>query len=265
MDLATILGITVALGAIAGGNVLEGGHLGSILQPTAAVIVFGGTFGAVAVQFPGAVLRRAMADLSRVFRPPSHHAEQVVATILRLAQRARRDGLVAIEKDAAAIPEPFFRRALELAIDGTDARDLRSALEREIDRVEEEGEGAAKVMEAAGGFAPTVGILGAVLGLIHVMENLSDPSKLGGGIAVAFVATVYGVATANLLYLPMGGKLRVRLREEIAVMELVTEGACCLAAGENPRLVETKLRAFIGEPAPGGREATGAARREART
>ncbi len=247
MDMATIIGVVVAIGAILAGHVIEGGHLGSILQPTAAVIVLGGTVGACLVQFPGATLLQTVRALRQAFKPRVQDLAGVVKTIVSLANKARRDGLVAIEEEAARIEDSFTRRALELAIDGTEGKQLRSALEIEMQQLEHEGEGPAKVLEAAGGYAPTIGILGAVLGLIHVMENLSDPSKLGAGIAVAFVATVYGVGTANLLYLPIGNKLKIRFQEEMVRYELVVEGVCAIAEGENPRLIERKLGVYVQE------------------
>lgn len=245
MDFATIFGIVIAALAILGGQALEGGHIGSIMQPTAAIIVIGGTIGAVCVQFPGYVLKRAVVDLRKVFKPEPDGAAEAVKTIVQLANKARRDGLVSIEKEVSSITDPFMRRGLELAVDGTDAKVLRNALELELGHHEKEAEGPAKVLEAAGGYAPTVGILGAVLGLIHVMENLSDPSKLGGGIAVAFVATVYGVGLANLFFLPMATKLKLRTHEQVARMEIVIEGVSSLAEGENPRLIERKLSVLV--------------------
>ncbi len=180
MDIATLIGIFLAFGAILGGQVIEGGHLGSILQPTAAIIVLGGTLGAVAVQFPAAVLRRTILDLKSAFLPARHDLGAIVKTIVSLANKARRDGLVAIENDAGAIKDSFTRRAFELAIDGTEGKQLRAALELEIGHLEEEGEGPAKVLEAAGGYSPTVGILGAVLGLIHVMARRRHRRRLRG-------------------------------------------------------------------------------------
>jgi len=209
--------------------------------------VIGGTIGAVAVQFPASVLKAAMGAAKRVFKPPVIDVQGAVKTIVGLANKARRDGLVSIEKEASAITDPFLKKAFELAIDGTEVKALRSALEMELTHHEEAGEGPIKVFEAAGGYSPTVGILGAVLGLIHVMENLSDPSKLGSGIAVAFVATVYGVGLANLFMLPMSGKLKARHREEIVLMEVVMEGVCAVAEGENPRLIERKLSVYLHE------------------
>ncbi|MBK8014112.1 MAG: flagellar motor protein [Deltaproteobacteria bacterium] len=256
MDIATIAGIILALGAILGGQALEGGHIGSIMQPTAALIVLGGTVGALGVQFPGSVLKQTLSEIKQVFMPDKVDLDAVVKTVVSLANKVRRDGLVSVEKEVTAIEDPFFRKALELAVDGTDVKVLREALETEIGHHEEHLEGPAKVLEAAGGYLPTVGIIGAVLGLIHVMENLSEPEKLGGGIAVAFVATVYGVGAANLLALPMAGKLKARSRMHIVKMELAVEGVCAIAEGENPRLIERKLSAFVVEK---GKEAEGQA------
>jgi chemotaxis protein MotA len=247
MDMATIIGVVVAIGAILAGHVIEGGHLGSILQPTAAIIVLGGTVGACLVQFPAATLLQTLRAIRQAFKPNVHDLAGVVKIIVKLANKARRDGLVSIEDEVSEITDSFTRRALELAIDGTEGKQLRTALEIEMEQLEHVGEGPAKVLEAAGGYSPTIGILGAVLGLIHVMENLSDPSKLGAGIAVAFVATVYGVGTANLLYLPIGNKLKIRFQEEMVRHELVVEGVCAIAEGENPRLIERKLSVYVQE------------------
>ncbi len=244
MDRATIIGLILAFGAILAGQALEGGHMSSIVQPTAAVIVLGGTLGALLVQFPSQVLRQTLHAVRQVWRPTTHDTNGVVATIVRLATKARREGLVAIESEASLVADPFFKGALELAIDGTEAKALRAALEIELTHFEEAGEGPVKVLEAGGGYSPTVGIIGAVLGLIHVMENLSDPAKLGGGIAVAFVATVYGVSLANLLFLPMAGKLKARHRERTQVMELIVEGVCAISEGENPHMIERKLAVY---------------------
>ncbi len=259
MDLTTIFGLLVAFGAIIGGDLLEGGHIGALVQPTAAIIVMGGTIGACVVQFPGGTLKNTLGSVKTAFKPTAQKIDTIVQTIITLANKARREGLVAIGKETATIEDAFLKRGLELAVDGTESKDLRTALEMEITHVEEEGEGPIKVFEAAGGYAPTVGILGAVLGLIHVMENLSDPSKLGSGIAVAFVATVYGVGTANLLWLPLSGKLKARLKERTTTMEMIVEGVCGVASGENPRLIERKLSIYVhGKTEEGGAEGAGA-------
>lgn len=245
MDLSSIIGVLVAVGAIVAGQVLEGGHLSSLVQPTAAMIVLGGTFGAVAVQFPWPTLKRTWLDLRQVFRPRPPDLAGIVATMVAMATQARREGIISLEADADQLTDPFMRRGFAMAIDGVDPKVLRDTLELDLVRREEEGEGSAKVLEAAGGYAPTVGILGAVLGLIHVMENLSDPSKLGAGIAVAFVATVYGVATANLMFLPMAGKLKARHREAVIGLEVIMEGICAIACGEAPRAIERKLEIYV--------------------
>jgi chemotaxis protein MotA len=264
MDLTTIGGLVFAIACILVGQALEGGHASSLMQLTAGIIVVGGTMGAVAVQFPGAVIKRALGAFKSVLLPTQYDTAAALKSIVAMANKARRDGLVSIEKDASALEDPFMRRAFEMAVDGTEAKTLRAALELEVAHVEEEGEGPIKVFEAAGGYSPTVGILGAVLGLIHVMENLSDPSKLGAGIAVAFVATVYGVASANLIFLPVSGKLKTRLRERVVLMELVMEGVCGLAEGENPRLIERKLHVYAHERESGATpEAAGAVARAA--
>jgi chemotaxis protein MotA len=259
MDLTSVIGVIVAVGAIVAGQVLEGGHLSSLLQPTAAMIVLGGTLGAVAVQFPTATLKRTWTDLRMVFAPRPPDLGAIVARMVAMATRARREGLITLESEADELPDPFMRRGFAMAIDGVDPKLLRETLELDLMRREEEGEGSAKVLEAAGGYAPTVGILGAVLGLIHVMENLSDPSKLGAGIAVAFVATVYGVASANLLFLPMAGKLKARHREQVIGLEVITEGICAIASGEAPRAIERKLEIYVEKREAGATPDTAAA------
>ena len=196
----------VGIGLVLGGHGLEGGSMRSLLQGAAALIVFGGTLGAVLLSFPVRDLSQAVTSLRHLFVDDAPPPDGVVAQIGRFAVRARKDGLLSLEDDAERMADPFMQRALALAIDGTNSTTLRAMLEDEIDSREEDEEAPARVFEAAGGYAPTVGILGAVLGLIHVMENLTDPSNLGAGIAVAFVATVYGVGSANLIFLPIGSR-----------------------------------------------------------
>lgn len=245
MDLTTLIGLVFAISAILLGQVMEGGHVGSILQGTAALIVFGGTLGAVAVSFPGSALKATVKGLKQAFLPSKQDLGEIVKTLSQMAAKARREGLVALEKDAEGLPDPFLRKGLRLAVDGMPSAGIRHALELELTRHEHEAEQPTKVMEAAGGYAPTIGILGAVLGLIHVMENLSDPSKLGAGIAVAFVATVYGVGSANLIFLPLGTKLKTRAHERMVAMEIVVEGVSALADGDNPRNIEEKLKGML--------------------
>jgi len=245
MDIATIIGVVLAIGSIVGGQALEGGHLSSILQLTAFIIVMGGTIGAVCVQNPLSVVLKAVRSLSLAITNSHHDAKGTITTILDLANVSRKQGLLALEARLKDIPDPFFRKGVQLIVDGTDPKVVHEILEIEVEHHEEEGILAAKVWEAAGGYAPTVGILGAVLGLIHVMENLADPSKLGSGIAVAFVATVYGVGAANLFFLPLANKMKLKVKEEAGSRNMVIMGLVGLAQGENPRLLQEKLESFL--------------------
>jgi chemotaxis protein MotA len=247
LDIATIVGIVLALGSIIGGQALEGGHLGSLLQLTAFVIVIGGTLGAVCVQNPLSVVLRGMSLLSLGIKNPKHDNKGTITTIIDLANVSRKQGLLALEGKLKDIHDPFFRKGVQLIVDGTDPKVVHEIMEIDVEYQEEEGIKAAKVWEAAGGYSPTVGIIGAVLGLIHVMENLADPSKLGSGIAVAFVATVYGVGAANLFFLPLAGKLKFKLKEEAASRMMIIMGLVGLAQGENPRLLQEKLEGYLPE------------------
>ncbi|HSS31079.1 MAG TPA: flagellar motor protein [Nitrospiraceae bacterium] len=247
MDIATIIGIVLALGSILGGQVLEGGHPGSIIQLTAFVIVMGGTIGAVCVQNPLSVVLRGVSLLKLGITDPKHDNKGTITTIIDLANVSRKQGLLALEGKLKDIHDPFFRKGVQLIVDGTDPKAVHEILEIDVEFQEEEGLKAAKVWEAAGGYAPTIGIIGAVLGLIHVMENLADPSKLGSGIAVAFVATVYGVGAANLFFLPLASKLKFKLKEEAASRVMIIMGLVGLAQGENPRLLQEKLEGYLPE------------------
>ncbi len=245
MDIATIIGVVLALGSIVGGQALEGGHLGSIMQLTAFIIVMGGTIGAICVQNPLPVVIKAFGSLSLAITNLNIDNKNTIALILDLANVSRKQGLLALEGKLKDIKDPFMKKGIQLIVDGTDPKAVHEILEIEVEHHEEEGVMAAKVWEAAGGYAPTVGILGAVLGLIHVMENLADPSKLGGGIAVAFVATVYGVGAANLFFLPLGNKIKMKLKAEAGARNLIIMGLVGLAQGENPRLLQEKLESFL--------------------
>ncbi len=245
MDLATIIGLILAVGAILLGQHLEGGHVGSILQETAAIIVLGGTFGACLVQFPLSVFVNSWKAVARAFFEPKVDNREVIAEIIRYANKARRQGIISLESETENASDSFLKKALNMAVDGVEPKTLRETMEMEMANMEEEGEHAVKFWEAAGGYSPTIGILGAVLGLIHVMENLTDPSKLGEGIAVAFVATVYGVGLANLVYLPISGKLKMRHRSDMLAKEIILVGVISILEGENPRLIEEKLKSFL--------------------
>jgi chemotaxis protein MotA len=244
LDLATVFGLLVALGGIVGGLMLEGGKLSDISQLTAAMIVLGGTVGAVMVTTPLPTLKAAVHKLPSIVWQPNLLVDHTMAEILRFAARARRTGVVSLESEAEEISDPFFRKALLLAVDGTDLKVVRRVMELELESIEQQGEAAAKVFESAGGYAPTVGIIGAVLGLIQVMKHLEDIEAVGHGIAVAFVATVYGVSVSNLLFLPFANKLKARLQQSLRVNELTLEGVIAIVEGLNPKLIESKLEPF---------------------
>ncbi len=246
MDITTIGGIIGAVSLILLGQTLEGGHVGSILQATAALIVFGGTFGAVAVSFPLKDVIRGLKLAKLAFTSPKDDVEELVKQIVELAGVARRDGVLALEQRLPNIQDEFLRRAVGFIVDGVDSTVTRDALETEIFHHFESDTTGAKVFEAAGGYSPTIGIIGAVLGLIHVMENLNDPSKLGSGIATAFVATVYGVGAANILFLPMATKMKRKLALQKERRTLIAEGVLSIQAGLNPRVLEEKIRAYAG-------------------
>lgn len=245
MDLATIIGLVLGLGAVFGGAALEGLHMTALVQPTAALIVVGGTVAATFVSFPMSTLMTALKDVKKVFLPPNEDPEAVIKNIINYAAKARRNGLISLEQEAQTVKDSFTKKGISLVVDGIDPQKLRETMEIELGSFEEHGKGSAEVFESAGGFAPTIGIIGAVLGLIHVMSNLSDPSKLGSGIAVAFVATIYGLMMANLFCIPFGTKLKHRLKEELLQKEMVIEGLIAIQNGENPHFIEQKLRAYL--------------------
>ena len=247
MDILTIAGIILALGAILGGQVLEGGHIGSIMQATAFLIVMGGTIGAVMVNYPMAIFMKGMVNTKMVFFNVHVDSKAMIAQIVELATLSRKQGLLALESKLKGLTDPFLMKGLQLVIDGTEAKAIREILEIEVEQFEEENNLSGKVWESLGGFAPTIGILGAVLGLIHVMENLSDPSKLGSGIATAFVATIYGVGAANLFFLPIGGKIKLKTKELVLARQMIIEGLVSLAQAENPKMIEEKLAGYLPE------------------
>jgi chemotaxis protein MotA len=245
VDFLTIIGAVVAIGSILGGQILEGGHVGSILQATAFIIVMGGTIGAVLIQNPLSVVVKGISLLSLALFDPKVDIKGDIAMIVELANLSRKQGLLALEGKIKDIPDPFFKKGVQFIVDGTDPAMMQEILESEVEHHEEEGMTAAKIWDAAGGYSPTVGILGAVLGLIHVMENLADPSKLGGGIAVAFVATVYGVGAANLFFLPLGTKIKLKLKREAAGRAVLIAGLVGVAQGDNPRILQEKLEIYL--------------------
>jgi chemotaxis protein MotA len=243
-DFSTLFGISLALGGLIGGLLLEHGNIQDIAQTTAALIVLGGTFGAVLVTTPLHVVLRAFRRLGDVFLDSAESHSAVIDNLIWFASKARRDGIVSLEADADMIPDPFLHKALNLAVDGTDLQELRKMMEIDLAQSEQAHEAEAKVWEAAGGYAPTIGIIGAVMGLIQVMKHLDDMKAVGHGIAVAFVATVYGVGSANIFFLPAANKLRAKLRETIALQEMILEGVAAIVEGLNPTLIRLKLESF---------------------
>ena len=251
-DFATLGGLVVGVGGIMAGMLLEGGKVKDVSQFTAALIVFGGTLGATMMTTPLPVLLRAARQLGSVFFDRSDTPDAVIEEIIEYATQARKQGIVSLEQQAAAVQDPFLRKALNLAVDGIDMSQIRSIMELEITLLEQDGEMEAKVFESAGGYSPTIGIIGAVLGLIQVMKNLANIDEVGRGIAVAFVATVYGVASSNLLFLPAANKLKARVRDAARIREVMLEGVLSIVEGLNPKLIRTKLEAYRKQqPAPG--------------
>jgi len=246
MDTLSIIGLALALGAIIGGQYVEGGGIGSLMQGAAFVIVLVGTLGAVMLQSPLSVFVRGLKLGRWVFSPPRIDNQSAIRQLTEWAAAARREGMLALENRLPDCKDPFTRNGLQMLVDGFEPEKIRQAMDVEIGVYDDREWAAAKIWEAAGGYAPTIGILGAVMGLIHVMEHLTDPAKLGSGIAVAFVATIYGVGSANLIFLPIAGKLKSLIAAQVAHRELVLDGLVGIANGENPRFIEARLRARLG-------------------
>lgn len=244
MDKGTVIGLSVGLAGIVGGNMLEGGSIGQIINPIAGFIVVGGTVGATMIQFPLPTFIKAVKGIGAAFQETPDNSGELVEEIVKYATIARKDGILALESLAPKASDPFLSRALMMAVDGADSTAMRESLEPSVSHMEEAGEDLAKVFEAAGGYSPTIGIIGAVLGLIQVMQNLSDIAAVGHGIASAFVATIYGLMFANLLALPIAGKLKLRVRTLIASKELILEGALAIQQGMNPKLIRERLASF---------------------
>jgi len=247
MDKASIGGVVLAIAGIVAGLLIEGGTLNQILQPTAALIVFGGTMGAVLLQFPLTTVTGAFRSMARVFVTPARQNDMLIARLVSFANKARRDGVASLDADLKTIQEPFLKQPLMLAVDGTEPAELRKIMRVSLDCTSEREERLPAVFESAGGFSPTIGILGAVLGLIQVMQHLDNIQEVGRGIAVAFVATIYGVGIANLFFLPFAGKMRIHLREEHQRREMMLEGVISILEGMNPRMLEVKLSGFLKE------------------
>lgn len=245
MDLLTILGIVMGIGAILVGNYLDGGHVAALINFPAALIVLGGTFGAVFLQTSATIIKRAFRLLSWVFVPPVLEIERGISTMSYWSVTARKEGLLGLEPIIEEETDSFAQKGLQLLVDGNEPEAIRTVLENDIIIYENRNIEAAKVFESMGGYSPTIGIIGAVLGLIHVMNNLADPSMLGSGIATAFVATIYGVGFANLICLPCAAKIKSVSRSVVQYQEMTLEGITAIAEGDNPRSIELRLRSYL--------------------
>lgn len=245
MDLSVILGLLLAIGAILGANLLEGGSVAALVNPSAALLVIGGTLGATFVSHNLEDILAIPQQLARAFRRERMDPNDVTEQLVGLAQKARREGLLALEASIPQSGDPFLARGLQLVVDGADPDMVRGLLETELALTERRGHGAAAVFETAGGYAPTMGIIGTVMGLVHVLGNLTNADNLGPAIAVAFLATFYGIATANVIWLPLASKLKARNAELVALRELQFEGILSIQQGDNPSMVREKLKAFL--------------------
>jgi len=245
MDRGSLIGLGLAAVAVLGGQAMEGGHISLFMQPAAFVIVMVGTLAAVLLHYPLPVFVQGVRMAKWVFRPPEPEAGTLIRRVVQWSHTARQDGLLALEKHLNMTHDPFQRTGLQLLIDGADAAKLRDTLDVQIVSFETGERQAARVWEAAGGYAPTLGILGAVMGLIHVMENLTEPGKLGTGIAVAFVATIYGVGLANLVFLPIANKIKFTIARRVSEREIVCDGLVGIAQGDNPRIIEARLKGYL--------------------
>lgn len=245
MDIFAILGTVIGLGFILAAQALEGGNITQLLQLTAGMIVFGGTAGAVIGSFPPGDLKNAMILLKDVLFPPKTNLDELIAEIVGFATQARKEGVIVLEKVAKNASDPLLTMGLEAVADGADPSLVQGMMENQITQLEEKVNKSSKVFESAGGYSPTLGIIGAVMGLIQVMQNLSDPSKLGAGIAVAFVATIYGLFAANLVLLPVSSRMKFNYQKVFLAKEIMLEGILAIQAGESPALIERKLQSFI--------------------
>lgn len=245
MDILSVIGVILGFAVLLGGNFLEGGTLQTLSNGPAALIVFGGTIGAAVLQTPRSGIKRALAILSWIIRPPREQLKNGVSRVVTWSRTARKEGLLGLENISEKERDPFSKKGLQLLVDGSDPDVIRHVLETDLLVAEQRDLEAAQFYESMGGYAPTIGIIGAVMGLIHVMRHLDDPSQLGSGVAVAFVATIYGVAFANLFLLPIANKLRACVKEQSLYRELTIEGICAIADGENPKTIELKLSGYL--------------------
>lgn len=245
MDILSLMGLVIAVGGILGGQFLEGGSINVLLQLAAFLIVMGGTLGAVMVQHPMNVFVNGIRMARWVFVTPKIDKQRLVYRMTAWGSAARKDGVLSLEGQIRSAGDPFVQKGLQLLVDGNSAEKIRAVLDIDLNTYETLHWQSARVWEAAAGYAPTIGILGAVLGLVHVMQSLGEPSRLGAGIAVAFIATIYGVGFANLVFLPIAGKLKILIAKEVTLREMVIDGLCMIANAENPHFIENKLKGYI--------------------
>ncbi len=245
MDFATVIGLLVAWGALVGSLLMEGGDVRALINIPAALLVFGGTLGAATISFRMNQIMGLPDVLKRAFDDSAHDPAEVIRLLVRFAERARREGMLVLEAEAKRVDDAFLQKGIRLAIDGTDPETVRDILETELHFLQSRHKTGESIFITLGGFAPTLGIIGTVMGLIHMLANLSDPGKMGPLIAGAFIATLYGVSSANLLFLPLANKLKARSQEEVAIREVMIEGILAIQAGDNPRMVDEKLKSFL--------------------
>jgi chemotaxis protein MotA len=245
MDLTTVLGLVIGIGALILSVIIEGGHISSLFSLPAFVMIAGGTIGATAIGFTLEELKTVPTLMRIAFKEEHHDVTNLIATLVSFAEKARREGLLALEDDLSTIDDKFLKKGMQLVIDGTDAELVRSIMETELAFIQERHHKGASIFDAAGGYAPTMGIIGTVMGLVHVLGNLSDTETLGPAIATAFLATLYGIFSANILFLPIAGKLKNRSAHQVLIYEVTLEGILSVQAGDNPRIVEEKLEAFL--------------------
>lgn len=245
MDKLSFFGILVAIAGIVGGQMLEGGSVAVLLQLAAFFIVIGGTLGAVMLQHPYKIFATGFKMAGWAFIPPKTDRQQLIYRLTAWGSAARKDGILALEGQIKSIDDPFLKKGLQLLVDGNSGEKIREVLEIDLDSWETTRWQSARVWESAAGYSPTIGILGAVLGLVHVMQSLGEPAKLGAGIAVAFIATIYGVGFANLVFLPIAGKLKILIMQQVKMREMIIDGLVMIANAENPHFIENKLKGYV--------------------
>ncbi|WP_160032775.1 flagellar motor protein [Paenibacillus sp. An7] len=244
MDIATLIGLIAGAVAIIGGFLWEGGQLTGLFQFTAALIVFGGTIAAILISYPMYRIRTIPAALRMAFRKSNHEASKWINDIVEMSMLARREGVLALEHKVMEHSNDFLKNGIQMVVDGTDQPVVQQIMELEIDAIEQKHDHYAKIFESAGAYAPTMGIIGTVMGLVQVLGSLTDPNELGPSIAVAFIATLYGVASANLIFLPIASKIRAKSEEETSTLEMLLEGILSVQNGENALLVRKKLETY---------------------